>query len=390
MLIKTQKDTQAPSLEETADAAIKGGDNGSPQSEAYSPGGSHSETDASGAYSPGGSHSETKEGANNGDKPNSSVTEPSGTNQDGKHEEVDPYNGGLEGIDSQIKTVDDWMARLKAPESKEEREKRERKEKSRRVISAVSDGLSALGNLFFTTRYAPSMYDAKTSMTGATNALIEKARAEREKNDEAYYNYALKRGELQNARAKTLREIEAEKKRQEIAAQKAKDDHDKAEFDKTLRPFMTKEAEGKATKAQNEATRAGHEAERARVIAEYAPKQEEATYNKTNAQTAAAKASANASNASAENSRASAGEHRARTNKINREAAGQPYAYDGNGKKHYFDKWETAERYAREHGTWEEYDIETVTDSELNGKTTNTKKGGYSKQPVKKKKSPTR
>lgn len=166
------------------------------------------------------------------------------------YEEVDAYEEGTAGINSQIDTLDKWMASAKAPETKEEREKRERKEKSRRVISAVSDGLSALSNLFFTTRYAPDMYDHKQGMTGATNAQIEKARAEREKNEDAYYNFALKRGQLEHQRAATLREIEAQLEKQAIERQRA--ENEKEKNDGWLRYYGVK-TEGQELKNEGQA-----------------------------------------------------------------------------------------------------------------------------------------
>lgn len=44
------------------------------------------------------------------------------------------------------------------PETDEQRKKRERREKSKKIIAAVTDGVRALSNLYFTTQYAPNMY----------------------------------------------------------------------------------------------------------------------------------------------------------------------------------------------------------------------------------------
>ena len=241
----------------------------------------------------------------------------------GEDEEVDLYEEGTRGLNSQIDTLDKWMASAKAPETKEEREKRERKERSRRVISAVSDGLSALSNLFFTTKYAPDMYEPKNSMTAATNAQIEKARADREKNDEAYYNFALKRGQLEHERAKTVREIEAEQEKRKMAREEAARKAEEHKWKADLQPDIKREHTNRADKeghlskkAENDALTAGYNAKTAKAKSDYAPLQEQATLNKTNAQTGQAVAAANSYNASAENSHASAQEHRAKTNKI--------------------------------------------------------------------------
>ena len=116
------------------------------------------------------------------------------------------------GTDRQIKTIQDWMdAEENRPETPEQRKKRERQEKSRRIIAAVSDGLSALSNLYFTSQYAPNMYNhEKSSQTNAVDARLEKLKAEREKNHDKFINFSLKLGDLENQRAATLRELEAQ------------------------------------------------------------------------------------------------------------------------------------------------------------------------------------
>lgn len=103
------------------------------------------------------------------------------------------------GTGRQIKTVQDWMdAEENRPETPEERKKRERKEKSKRIIAAVSDGISALSNLYFTSQYAPDMYNhEKASMTNAVDKRIERLRADREKKHDQYFNYAMMLGKLE-------------------------------------------------------------------------------------------------------------------------------------------------------------------------------------------------
>lgn len=119
------------------------------------------------------------------------------------------------GTDRQIKTIQDWMdSEENRPETPEQRKKRERKEKSKRIIAAVSDGISALSNLFFTTQYAPNMYNhEKGSMTTAVGKRLDQLKAEREKKRDQYLNFSLKLGDLQNQRAATLRELEAQQER---------------------------------------------------------------------------------------------------------------------------------------------------------------------------------
>lgn len=127
------------------------------------------------------------------------------------------------GTDRQIKTIQDWMdSEENRPETPEQRKKRERREKSKRIIAAVSDGISALSNLFFTTQYAPNMYNhEKGSMTNAVGKRLDQLKAERERKRDQYLNFSLKLGDLENQRAATLRELEAQQERQKLAREKA-------------------------------------------------------------------------------------------------------------------------------------------------------------------------
>lgn len=103
----------------------------------------------------------------------------------------------------QGKTLDDlgaWLReRLNAnkPESEEDRKKRERREKWEGIISGISDMGAALSNLYFTTKGAPNMYDATTGMGAKTRARWDKDKAEREKRNDEYINYALKLYEIE-------------------------------------------------------------------------------------------------------------------------------------------------------------------------------------------------
>ena len=116
---------------------------------------------------------------------------------------------------------------------------------------------------------------------------------------------------------------------------------------------------------------------------------QQAKLNTENARADAQRASATASRAAATASRASANASNASAAKSNlREFS----AWDENGKEHKFANKDAAERFARQHGTWQETEIEetSVQDSELNGRTTTRKKSkrGYPAKP--KRKSPTR
>lgn len=69
-----------------------------------------------------------------------------------------------------------------------EEEARERKrDRSRRIIAAVGDGISALSNLYFSTKGAPSSYTGQNTLSGAYGKRYDKIKAEREANKEKWY-----------------------------------------------------------------------------------------------------------------------------------------------------------------------------------------------------------
>lgn len=159
------------------------------------------------------------------------------------------------GIDHQIKIYRDWLdTEANRPETKEEREKRERREKSKRIIAAVTDGIGVLSNLYFTSQYAPNMYNHdKGSMTKAVDARLEKMKAERERNDDKYLQFSLKLGDLENQRAATLRELEAQQEQLKLAREKNQREAEQHGWLALLQPDKQREAKGKADKAQTDA-----------------------------------------------------------------------------------------------------------------------------------------
>lgn len=100
-------------------------------------------------------------------------------------------------IEGELKRQDEIMRR-NAPETEEERAAREKREKRNKMFSALGDGISALSNLFFTTKGAPNMYNPQTSMSEATRKRMEMARAARDKEREAYNAAATRRYAILN------------------------------------------------------------------------------------------------------------------------------------------------------------------------------------------------
>ena len=275
------------------------------------------------------------------------------------------------GTDRQIKTIQDWIdSEENRPETPEQRKKRERREKSKRIIAAVSDGISALSNLFFTTQYAPNMYNhEKGSMTTAEGKRLDQLKAEREKKRDQYLNFALKLGDLENQRAATLRELEAQQERQKLAREKAQREAEAHGWLAALQPDKRREQKGKADRAEQEAITAQAEAEAAPELQQ--------------AKLATERARKGSLDASAANSRASAAAHgRSNQNEFS--------AWDEHGNERKFRTREAAEAYAKQHGTWKEEDETETTTTETRRtpeskpqKRTSTKttKGGHAGKP---------
>lgn len=280
------------------------------------------------------------------------------------------------GTDRKIRTIQDWMdAEGNRPETEEERRKRERREKSKKIIAAVSDGISALSNLYFTSQYAPNMYNhEKGSMMKPVNDRIERMKAEREKNADKYLQFSLKLGDLENDRARTLRELEAEQERQRLARKKAEQEAEQHEWLALLQPNKQREQKGKADRAEQEAITAQAEAENA-------PAMQAAKLDTEKARAGAQRASAAASKASAANSYASAAAH-------NRSNQNEFSAWDEHRNEHTFRTEAAAIAYAKQHGTYKETDETETTDTSrksgsrtIESKQTKTKKGGYAAKP---------
>lgn len=85
------------------------------------------------------------------------------------------------------------------PLSEEELKKLRKRQKIEGIISGVSDAAQALSNLWFTTQYAPNMYDAKNGMSAKAKERFDKEKAERDADAERYFNYAMQIGKMRDA-----------------------------------------------------------------------------------------------------------------------------------------------------------------------------------------------
>lgn len=74
----------------------------------------------------------------------------------------------------------------------EEVEKQRKRQKRDEIFAAIGDGISALSNLYFTSKGAPNAYNPQNSMSAKTRERWEKIRNEREANRARYMNGYMK------------------------------------------------------------------------------------------------------------------------------------------------------------------------------------------------------
>lgn len=158
-------------------------------------------------------------------------------------------------------------------DGKSDEELAEEKKKYRRnqIINAVGEGLSALTNLFFTTRGAPSMYryDPKDSAIARTKEKYEKMLADNDAQRLAYRKA--------EADAKAMDAKEKDRTwRLWLEGQKLKMEQDKAKMEEAAHNLNM------AILGQRE-KKAGYDAEAAGTRAKYAPEYEESRIKKNNA-----------------------------------------------------------------------------------------------------------
>ena len=179
----------------------------------------------------------------------------------------DNHKEDLIGYDNQIDILKKAQADYaKANETDEQRKKREKREKAKRVIAAVGDGIRALSNLYFTSQYAPNMYNPNDSQLAKTDARQEKLKAERGANRDKYLNYSLRIGDLENDRAKTVREMEAQAERLRLAREKANREQEEHQWLSDLQPDKKREQTAKADAADSVAKTKKAEADNADAI----------------------------------------------------------------------------------------------------------------------------
>lgn len=315
------------------------------------------------------------------------TTTPTGSNSDGGKDKdaaaVDTEPQGSE-KKSAMKYADMFAAMepYKEP-TKEELEKERKKEKRERLFAAIGDGISALSNLFFTTQYAPNMYDPnKETNSEKVENYWTNLRKEREANRRRYVD-----GYIKAKQADDLHAIQQQNA--DVAAEWKKAD--------TERKNAIAKAQGEvlAARAAKDQSAADLAAKKLEYLMAGWPEEQA----KKQAEIDLLKAKKKQADAQTNNANASADEHRRRgtaswvSGKSGKsggrsvgksgvsKSGGEYIAYDKDGNVRHFKQKGAAEQYAREQGTWQtDYSNSTSTKYGIST-TTRRPNGGHSVRP---------
>lgn len=261
------------------------------------------------------------------------------------------------GYAKQIATLNE-LAKRNRPETEEERKRREKRERSAKIIAGVTDGIRALGNLYYTTQYAPNAYDHRrdSAMTPLQEKL-EALRRERKEAGDRYYNYVLQAGALENERDKAMQAEKERKQRMDIA-------NEEHQWEKDLQP-------GRVAKVNSDAAAAGYKAQTEGVKTYYAPLQQQADLalkgakentEKKRQKVLGSQAVLNKAKTGEANARA--GEAHARAGAAGRSNAREYRAWDRNGRERWFSDEKSALSFARQEGTAGNVEVRTTTSSD--------------------------
>lgn len=107
---------------------------------------------------------------------------------------ADKVKSAVEGAQVPYGFVDEYLAKMQPTAAELEAE--QKREKRKAIFNAIGDGVSALANLYFTTKGAPNSYNPEQNMTAAQRKRYEQLLADRKADEEKYYNAKLKLEQL--------------------------------------------------------------------------------------------------------------------------------------------------------------------------------------------------
>lgn len=114
------------------------------------------------------------------------------------------------GTEKEYRTYRDILAKLAPQTSDEDKKKQMRRERRKAIVSALGDGLSALSNLYFTTKDAPDQ-GIKPGMTDAAKKRMDDLRTQWQKEKDKYQDLMLKGLEMDREQGNWLKSYELQK-----------------------------------------------------------------------------------------------------------------------------------------------------------------------------------
>lgn len=136
-------------------------------------------------------------------------------------------------------TYRDILAKLAPQTSEEDKKKQMRRERRKAIVSALGDGLSALSNLYFTTKGAPDQ-GLKPGMTDAAKKRMDDLRAQWQKEKDKYQDLMLKGLEMDREQGNWLKSYELQKNADKRAA--AEEERKQKTFEQEL-PLLEKKVQ---------------------------------------------------------------------------------------------------------------------------------------------------
>lgn len=136
-------------------------------------------------------------------------------------------------------TYRDILAKLAPQTSDEDKRKQMRRERRKAIVSALGDGLSALSNLYFTTKGAPDQ-GLKPGMTDAAKKRMDDLRAQWQKEKDKYQDLMLKGLEMDREQGNWLKSYELQKNADKRA--EAEEERKAKTFEKEL-PLLEKKVQ---------------------------------------------------------------------------------------------------------------------------------------------------
>ncbi len=183
------------------------------------------------------------------------------------------------------------------PKSEAEQKKEARRQRAAAIISALGDGISAITNLWATTKGSPNMYEAKNSLSRNWMERLEKMKQERAERDGNYRNAQNMLAKIYGDRYNTLAAQDKDKNDAALKGAEANRKAKESQGNLYLKAH-TAEKDGKLKGAQ--AKKAEAQAKEAEEKAKWVPIEKASVVRKNNA-------AANAHNAKGKNKSAAGG-----------------------------------------------------------------------------------